>query len=168
MKIKDLAQHDFLGFPQLGRDSINPVALELVSGPHALKKADSILTYMKQIDIKGRNLTREEASAELATFPDNWKLQYFDIKTPPTFQSSSSCSKWVPGWWDEEKFGTWHDLRLVRCRIPPSYRSATSRQNYHWVVIGFGGEPSNRLNLRPPMIESISSDASAAQHLMEL
>ena len=38
----DLAENDFLGFPQLDRDSINPIAIELVSGPHALKKGESV------------------------------------------------------------------------------------------------------------------------------
>ena len=40
---QDLQANDTLNFPKLDRDSVNPVALELVSGPHALKKADSLL-----------------------------------------------------------------------------------------------------------------------------
>ena len=41
-------------------------------------------------------------------------------------------------------------MTLVRAHIPPSYKTATNRANYHWVVIGFGQEPSNRLGLIPP------------------
>ena len=86
-----LVENDVLDFPKLGQDEINPVAIELVSGPHALKKSDSLLTYMQQFLIKDRNLTREETAAELLHFPDAWKLQYTDIMTPEDFQPSSAC-----------------------------------------------------------------------------
>jgi hypothetical protein len=145
LAFRDLEENDVLNFPKLDRDSVNPVALELVSGPHALKKADSILTYMGQLLIKDRDLTREETVAELQTFPDGWKLQYMSIKTPSDFQTSPDCPRWVPDWWDP-RFGLWHDLKIVRCRIPPSYRSATSPANFHWVVIAFGEESSDSQN----------------------
>ena len=149
LTFNDLARNDVLNFPKLDRYSVNPVALELVSGPHALKKADSILTYMGQLLLKDRNLSREDTVAELQNFPGNWKLQYMSIRTPPDFQPRPDCPRWVPAWWDL-RFGPWHDLKIVRCRIPPSYRSATSPANYHWVVIMFGEEPSDRLQLRSP------------------
>jgi hypothetical protein len=105
---------------------------------------------MKQLKIRGRDLTREQAAVELQSFANEWKFQYLDIKIPPNFQPSSDCARWVPDWWDEGRFGVWHDLRLVRSRIPPSYRSATSPANFHWVVIAFGEETSDRMKLRPP------------------
>ena len=43
---------DPVAFPQLDIELINPVALELVSGPHALYRANSVLTYMKQLLLK--------------------------------------------------------------------------------------------------------------------
>ena len=100
--------------------------------------------------IKGRNLTIEETIAEIETFPHDWKVQFMDISTPSEFQPSVACPRWSPVWWDETKFGSWHDLRLVRCHIPPSYRSATTRANYHWVVICFGEASSDRMELLPP------------------
>ena len=45
----DLAENDVIGFPKLDRDAINPVAVDIASGPHAIKQADSLLTYMNQI-----------------------------------------------------------------------------------------------------------------------
>ena len=42
LTFRDLANNDVLNFPKLDRGSVNPVALELVSGAHALKKADSL------------------------------------------------------------------------------------------------------------------------------
>ena len=149
MTFGDLAENDVLNFPKLDRHSINPVAIELVSGPHALKKADSILTYMGQLLIQNQNLTREETVNQLQRFPDDWKFQYMEIKAPSDFQATQDCPRWVPDWW-EPRFGLWHDLKLVRCRVPPSYRSATSPANFHWVVIGFGPESSDRNQLRPP------------------
>ena len=47
----DLEMNDVLHFPKLEKQSINPIALELTSGPHALKKGNAILTYMRQLSI---------------------------------------------------------------------------------------------------------------------
>ena len=178
LTFQQLAENDVIRFPQLNEETINPIALELVSGPHALEKADSILTYMKQLLIKGQNLTREETNEALQSFPDNWKLQYMDIKAPPQFRPSSACPRWVPEWWDENRFGLWHDLRLVRCKIPPSYKSATNPANFHWVLIAFGAEPSDRLGLRPPydtiyfwrcfQCQSLNGTLSMDRHLAAL
>ena len=102
--IKDIEEHHLL-FPQLNEDSINPVALELVSGPHAIQRAYSVITYMGQLELKGRNLTREEASLQLQRFPENWKVHYCDIKTPTSFVPTENQPYWSPEWWDEVKFG---------------------------------------------------------------
>ena len=147
---RDVHENDVVVFSKLNKDMINPVAIELVSGPHALQKADSVLTYMHQLLMKGRNLTREHTAAELQNFPYDWKFQYMDIKTPPDFHPSQECPRWVAAFWDENKFGVWHDLRLVRCKIPPSYKTATSPANFHWVVIAFGSESSDLMQLTPP------------------
>ena len=146
----DLDTEDVLHFPKLDRDAINPIALEIVSGPHALQRAASLLTYMKQLGLKGQNLTREQTALELHNFPDEWKLHFTEIRAPSEFQPSEDCPSWTPQWWDQDRFGPWHDLKLVKCKIPPSYKSATSAANYHTVVIAFGIEPSDQLCLRPP------------------
>ena len=146
----DLAENDILGFPKLNRDMINPVATDLVSGPHALLQADSLITYMHQLILKGQNLTREETDHRLESFPSTWKVQYLQIRAPQDFQPSDLCPRYCPDWWDEDRFGTWHDLTLVRCHIPPSYKSATTRSNFHWAVIGFGREPEGRMGFIPP------------------
>ena len=41
-------------------------------------------------------------------------------------------------------------MKIVKCKIPPSYKSATSPANFHTVVIIFGAEASDSLGLRPP------------------
>ena len=146
----DLEENDVVQFPKLEKNEINPIALEITSGPHALKKGNSILTYMRQICLKNHNLTRDQTVEAMKEFPNSWKLQYLDLRTPPQFQPTPANPRWIPEWWDEEIFGRWRDIRLVRCRIPPSFKSALTPGNFHWVVIAFGDEPSNRLGLRPP------------------
>ena len=147
---RDLETNDIIGFPKLNSDSINPTALDLVSGPHALQKADSVLTYMHQLLIKDSNLTREQASAVLQNFPSDWKVQYLDLTTPPDFEPSERMPRYSPSWWNVEQFGEWHDMRIVRCHTPPSYKTATTRSNFHWTVICFGRNPSARLGLLSP------------------
>jgi hypothetical protein len=70
------------------------------------------------------------------------------VPAVPTFWTPGP--RWCPSWWDESRFGQWKDLRLVRSQIPPSYKSATTRTNYHWVIIAFGREPSHRMGFRHP------------------
>ena len=94
----DLENNDVIGFPKLPADSINPIALELISGPHALQKADSLLTYMQQLLIKDENLSRDQALQRLQTFPNNWKVQYMDFQTPQDFQPTQACPRWCPSW----------------------------------------------------------------------
>ena len=139
-----------LDFPQLTEDEINPTAIELVSGPHAIHRGNCVLTYMQQLLLKSGNLSREEILVELQEFPTDWKFQYTEIKTPSDFLPTPECSSWCPDWWDCDRYGPWHDLTLVRCKIPPSYKTANSPANFHTVVIGFGNEPSYRLGLRSP------------------
>ena len=146
--VKDLQETCVINFPQLEKGQINSIALELLASTHALQKADGILTYMKQLLIKDMDLTREEAIEELKTMPGEWKIQYLELKAPSDFHPTSDCPRWAPTWWNE-RFGPWHDITLVRCKIPPSNRSATSA-NFHWPVIAFGQTPSRRLMVRPP------------------
>ena len=87
-----LDANDVFGFPKLDRELINPIALELISGPHALQRADSVLTCMKQLEIKARHLTRGETVAEMHNFPDGWKLCFTEITTPQNFQPSPEFS----------------------------------------------------------------------------
>ena len=131
---------DVIGFPTLSAAQINPIALELVSGPHALFKANSVLTYMHQLLLKTQNLTRQEMHDELQGFPNEWKFQYTELKSSQ-FLSTTECDDGCPSWWDAEKFGPWHDLTLVKCKIPPSYKTANSPSNFNTVVIGFRKHP---------------------------
>ena len=70
LTFRDEHTNDVVAFPKLDKDMINPVAIELVSGPHALQKADSVLTYLHQLLLKGQNLSRERTAAELPNFLD--------------------------------------------------------------------------------------------------
>jgi hypothetical protein len=103
---------------------------------------------MRQIQIKGQNLSREQTEAALNEPPNEWNMKYITIHTPDTFVPTVDEPAWRPAWW-EERFGTWHDLTLVGCKIPPSNKSV-SPANYHWAVIGFGREASNRIGMDPP------------------
>ena len=139
-------------FPRLESHQVNPVAVDLVSGPHALMKAQSLLTYMGQltIDKLDLNLTRLETQQYLQQLPQDWRVQYFHIKTPDNFVPTTATPRWVPDFYDENQFGPWNDMTFVRARIPPSHKSATSISNYHYAVIGFGQQSSDHLRLLPP------------------
>ena len=145
----DLDGCNNLGFPQLSRERLNPVVFEVSSGPHSVIKGNSVLSYMRQLQIKGQDLSRDEAIEQMEIFPFAWKIQYCDIKTPRDFIPTTETPFWNPGWWDTEQFGRWHDVRLVRCKIPPSYKSAAP-SNYHWTMIGFSFESTSRLGVSPP------------------
>ena len=139
-------------FPALQSHQVNPVATDLVSGPHALLKAQSLLTYMGQLTIKQQNLnlTRLQTQQYLEQPPYDWPVQYCHIKTPDDFVPTATNPRWCPSWYDEDSFGTWNDMTFVRARIPPSFRSATSISNFHYAVIGFGAASSDHLRLLPP------------------
>ena len=100
--------------------------------------------------VKDENLTRAQTVQRLQQFPSAWRVQYLDLGAPDNFEASEETPTYCPSWWDEARFGPWKDIRLVRCHIPPSYKTATTRVNFHWTVIGFGREPSTRLGLRSP------------------
>ena len=134
--VTDLPLRNNLGFPQLQPDQINPVAVELCGGTHALNTCDSSITYIHQKELEGLGLTIEEIQNRLHHFPPNMKIEFCDINSEP------------PNW-DHNKFGDWQNVTLVRCAVPPSNKSAV-RQNYHWPVIAFGIQPSDRLGLRDP------------------
>ena len=139
-------------FPQLESHQVNPVAVDLVSGPHALLKALSLLTYMGQLTIikENLNLSRLETQQYLEQPPNDWKVQYCRIEAPNNFVPTASCPRWIPPWYDENLFGQWREMTLVRCRIPPSHKSAASVSNFHYAVIGFGTEANDHLRLLPP------------------
>ena len=140
-------------FPTLQSHQVNPVATDLVSGPHALLKAQSLLTYMGQLTIERQNLnlTRLEMQQYLEQHPPyDWPVQYCQIQTPDDFFPTSTNPRWCPSWYDEDSFGPWNDMTFVRARIPPSFKSATSISNFHYAVIGFGASSSDNLQLLPP------------------
>ena len=145
-----LRNNNVIGFPTLTLEEVNPTAIELCGGPHCLMRANSVLTYMSQILTQGQNLTREETIQAVSQFPWDWKVEYLQVETPSDFVPTPGNQSWSPEYWNTALFGEWRDLTFVRCHIPPSYKTAT-RANYHWVVIGFSNEPSNRLSVRSPL-----------------
>ena len=133
--LNQLAANDILNFPKLNNNNLD-IAIHLCGGVHALSKSDSVLTYMQQLDLKGLNLTRIQLSTALQMMP-NIQFEYFRMNAEP------------PNW-DSSKFGQWQNLVLVRCAVPPSNKSASSRANYHYPVIAFGAGGSSRLGLPAP------------------
>ena len=113
----EMSSSGFMEFPQLTPETLTPTVFEIASGANAINQANSSLTYMKQLLIKGQNLTRQETEDALLDPPNEWKLKYTDISTPPVL-------------WDEARFGTWSNVRIVGCKIPPSNKSS-SPANFH-------------------------------------
>ena len=148
----NLSSHS-INFPQLDSHQINPVATDMVSGPHAIGKSFSLATYMGQLLIKERNLdlTRQETEQFLRNFPVDWKVQFCHVRAPPDFVPTPQNPVWIPPWYDVAMFDQWPgDICFVRAKIPPSHKSATSPANFHMAVIGFVENPTDRLRLLPP------------------
>ena len=99
-----LDENDIFDYPKLSNESINPTAVELTSGPHSIIQADSVLTCMGQLLLKGRNLNREETARHLENFPNAWKLYFTEVRTPTEFQPSINCQRLIPDWWNEDRF----------------------------------------------------------------
>ena len=91
----ELEQNEVIGFPKIDTTLINPVAIDIISGPHALKKADATLTYMQQLMIKDLDLPRQDAVNRLQMFPGDWPIQFLEIKTPDDFQPSPANPRQV-------------------------------------------------------------------------
>ena len=138
VRIGDLAGpgSNVLNFPQLHPDLINPVAVELTGGLNALTTSDQVLTYKQQLELRGRNLTRDQALAELENLSDDIKVSWKRIDTQP------------PGW-DPALLGAFVPVTLVRFCAPPTYKAAVPA-NFRWPVIAFADSPSDRLGLRDP------------------
>ena len=81
-------------------------------------------------------LTAGQIETALENFPDHLKIMYKYISSPPND-------------WDENIFGRFQPLTLIRAKIPPSNRCSTS-SNHHHPVIGFGTTPQDQLGLRDP------------------
>ena len=138
VRIGDLAGpgRNVLNFPQLHPDLINPVAVELTGGLNALTTSDQVLTYKQQLELRGRNLTRDQALAELENLSDDIKVSWKRIDSQP------------PGW-DPSLFGAFVPVTLVRFCAPPTYKAAVPA-NFRWPVIAYADSPSDRLGLRDP------------------
>ena len=148
----DIQTNHGINFPQLQTHQVNPVATDLVSGPHAILKSFSLATYMGQLMIKDQNLnlTRQETELFLQNFPVDWPAQFCYVRTPDDFVPTPQNPYWSPQGY-ETLFGAWPgDVCFVRVKIPPSHTSATSPSNFHYAVIGFVENPSVRLGLLPP------------------
>ena len=132
-----------LNFPRLTPQQINPIAIDIVSGPAAILHAQSLCTYMGQLTIRAEklDLDMDETQEYLSCFPDEWKVEYQKVET---------ANNSAPAWWDESLFGRWRNLCFVRSKIPPTFKSATQPANFHYAVIGFSQESSGSLQLLPP------------------
>ena len=139
LTFRDHFRHDVLGFPTLTNAQINPIAVTLVGGIHALTKANDILNYMNILPLKDMNMSRDEVLQACDTYPDHWEFEYLHINESST-----------PSWWDSAKFGDFKNCTVIRCLIPPTMKSERLRSNYHTAVIIFGNDPSDRLGLSPP------------------
>ena len=139
----DLTFADFSGpnnpihFPRLTLDEINPTAVQLCGGPHAIFRGQSVLTYVNQLHVKENRITGDQANNILQSFPTFHKVQYLKVDIRPVN-------------WDDNLFGPWQSLTFVRSVMPPTHRSASSPQNFHTCVIAFGDQGSDRLGLIPP------------------
>ena len=136
--IGDLAvpRTNVLNFPQLHPDLINPVAVELTGGLNALATCDTVLTYKQQLELQGRNLTRDQVLAELENLSDDIKVSWKRIDSQPSR-------------WDPSLLGAFVPVTLVRFCAPPTHKSAVPA-NFRWPVIAFAATPSDTLGLRDP------------------
>ena len=139
----DLTFGDFTGdqnpinFPRLRPEEVNPVFVQLASGPHAIQRGISVLTYISQLHVKKNNIQGLERKNILESFPTFHKVQYLRVETQPVN-------------WDETLFGPWQPMTFVRCLMPPSNRTATDPKNFHMVVVAVGDVGSDRLGLVAP------------------
>ena len=94
----DMERRGFLDFPQLTQQDLVPHVFEIASGVSAIIQANSSLTYMGQLQLKGQNLTRQETEAALQEPPNEWKLKCVDLCAPSSFQSTEENPRWIPNW----------------------------------------------------------------------
>ena len=113
------------------------VATELCGGLHGLASANAVLTYVNKLELSGMGLTTGQEETALQQFPDHLKILYKNINSRPSD-------------WDDSLFGRFQPLTLIRAKIPPSNRCASSGGNYHHPVIAFGATPQDQLGLRDP------------------
>ena len=141
----------FLNFPIPADADVQRLAPRLAGGVHNLHKTSEVLTYINKLYYKDSLLTPEQLITRCEAFPDHMEVLYTKIQTPADFVPSMATPVWVPAWYDTAKFGEWPgDLTLARCLIPPTMKSASTRSNFHQVVIAFGDAPSDRLGQPPP------------------
>ena len=126
-----------INFPRLTLDEINPTAVQICSGPHAIVRAQSVLTYISQNHVKDNNITGDRAKEILEAFPGFHKVQYLRVNTRPLN-------------WEDGLFGPWQNITFVRSVMPPTHKSTSSPQNFHTCVIAFGDQGSDRLGLIAP------------------
>ena len=124
--------------PRLTLDEVNPKAVGLCSGPHALSRAFSVLTYVSQLHVKDNNITGPEADNIVQNFPSFHKVRTLRLETRPEN-------------WNDDVFGSFQPGTFVKSVMPPSNRSVSTRANFHTCVIFFGDQGSERLGLIPPM-----------------
>ena len=126
-----------LNIPKITLDEVNPAAIQMVSGPHAISRGMSVLTYCSQIHVKNSNISGDEAANIIQSFPTFHKVESLRVDTQPDN-------------WDDELFGLFQPVTFVRSLMPPTHRSISSSQNFHMCVIAFGDEGNDQLGLIPP------------------
>ena len=126
-----------LNIPKITLNQVNPAAIQMVSGPHAITRGMSVLTYCSQNYVKNNNISGDEAVNIIQNFPAFHKVESLRVDIRPEN-------------WDDELFGPFQPVTFVRSLMPPTHRSTSSSQNFHMCVIAFGDEGNNRLGLIPP------------------
>ncbi len=126
-----------LNIPKITLNEVNPTAIQMVSGPHAINRAMSVLTYCSQIHVKQNQITGDEATNIIQSFPTFHKVESLRVDTRPDH-------------WEDDLFGPFQPVTFVRSLMPPTHRSISSPQNFHMCVIAFGDVGNNRLGLIPP------------------
>ena len=130
-------QTNALNIPKITLDEVNPAAVQMISGPHAINRGMSVLTYCSQNHVKDNNITGDEADNIIQNFPSFHKVESLRVENRPDN-------------WDDALFGPFQPVTFVRSLMPPTHRSTSSPQNFHMCVIAFGDEGNNRLGLIPP------------------
>ena len=126
-----------LNIPKITLNEVNPAAIQMVSGPHAITRGMSVLTYCSQIHVKQNNITGDQAANIIQNFPTFHKVESLRVDTRPDN-------------WDDDLFGPFQPVTFIRSLMPPTHRSISAPQNFHMCVIAFGDIGNDRLGLIPP------------------
>ena len=139
VRVGDLHQVNFIGFPQLPQEQFNPLVFDLTGGPGPLLGACGILSYMsfRWVVAQNPNLAVSEIQGAIG-LPAETLLQYFvqDVE---------------PEGWDSLQLGPFLPCTIVRMKCPPSHKSDSDQKNWKFAVVCFSGSQDSRLSIRGPL-----------------